>query len=261
MATAGMAVSTRGALAQSAKLDAIARNIANLLTVGYRRETVGFRANLEAATAFDPRPGDLDVTRRPLDLAIDGPGYFTVRDLETGADLYTRAGNFNIDSSGRLVTADGRCQALASDGRPLALDAATAGSVRVAEDGTLISGDVEYGQLGVVEFEDVARLARRGDNLVENRGALALDTAGLRAAEPAPDGAADGSAPPRQGRVGGASGSRIRQGTLERSSVDPALEQAELTRALRALEANLQMIRIMDAALERTVNEFARPAK
>ena len=221
MATAGIAVSTRGALAQSAKIDAIARNIANLLTVGYRRETIGFRANLEAATALDSRPGELDVTRRPLDLAIVGPGYFTVRDLETGAEGYTRAGNFSIDSSGRLVTADGRCQALASDGRPLALDAATAGSLRVAEDGTLISGDVEYGQLGVVEFEDVARLARRGD----------------------------------------ASGSRIRQGTLERSSVDPALEQAEMTRALRALEANLQMIRIMDATLERTVNEFARPLK
>ena len=90
-----------------------------------------------------------------------------------------------------------------------------------------------YGQLGVVEFEDVARLARRGDNLVENRGSA----------------------------LGGASGSRIQQGTLERSSVDPALEMAEMTRALRALEANLQMIRIMDATLERTVNEFARPAK
>jgi flagellar basal body rod protein FlgG len=87
--------------------------------------------------------------------------------------------------------------------------------------------------LGVVEFEDVARLARRGDNLVENRGSA----------------------------LGAASGSRIQQGTLERSSVDPALEMAELTRALRALEANLQMLRILDATLERTVNEFARPAK
>ena len=92
---------------------------------------------------------------------------------------------------------------------------------------------MENGQLGVVEFEDVARLAKRGDNLVENRGSA----------------------------LGAAAGSRIQQGTLERSSADPALDSAELTRALRALEANLQMIRIMDATLERTVNEFARPAK
>ena len=233
MATAGIEVSGRGALAQSAKLDVIARNLANLLTVGYRRETVGFRGKLDAVMGVDPRAGELDVTRRSLDLAILGPGYFAVRNLESGADYYTRAGNFNIDSSGRLVTADGRCQAVASDGRPIALDPAAAGGLRVAEDGTLFSGDVEHGQLGVVEFEDVARLARRGDNLVENRGSA----------------------------VGGASGSRIRQGTLERSSVDPALESAELTRALRALEANLQMIRILDATLERTVNEFARPAK
>src|SRR5258706_10937639 len=119
---------------------------------------IGFRANLEAAMAFDREPGDLDVTGRPLDLALNGPGYFTVRDLESGADYYTRAGNFSIDSSGRLVTADGRCQAVASDGRPIALDPAAAGSLRVSEDGTLIQGEVENGQLGVVEFEDVARL-------------------------------------------------------------------------------------------------------
>ena len=233
MATSSIAISGRGALAQSQKLEVIAHNLANALTVGFRRGPIGFGANLEAAMGLDPRAGELDVTRRTLDLAILGPGYFTVRDLETGADYYTRAGNFSIDSSGRLVTSDGRCQAVASDGRPLALDAATAGGLRVAEDGTLFSGDVEYGQLGVVEFEDVARLARRGDNLVENRGSA----------------------------LGGASGSRIQQGTLERSSVDPALESAEMIRALRALEANLQMIRIQDATLERTVNEFARPAK
>src|SRR5258706_4778389 len=195
---------------------------------------IGFRANLEAAMAFDREPGDCDVTGRPLDLAFNGPGYFTVRDLESGADYYTRAGNFSIDSSGRLVTADGRCQVVATDGRGIALDPAAAGSLRVAEDGALYQGEVENGQLvGVVQFEDVARLARRGDNLVENRGSA----------------------------LGGAPGSRIQQGTLERSSVNPVLESAELTRALRALEANLQMVRIQDATLERTVNELARPAK
>ena len=233
MTTTGIAISGRGALAQSAKLDVVAHNLANALTVGFRRRTIGFGANLEAAMGLDRRAGEPDVTRRPLDLAILGPGYFTVRDLESSADYYTRAGHFNIDSSGRLVTADGRCQVLASDGRGIALDPAAAGSLRVAEDGTLYQGEVENGQLGVVEFEDVARLAKRGDNLVENRGSA----------------------------LGAAAGSRIQQGTLERSSVDPALEQAEMTRALRALEANLQMIRILDATLERTVNEFARPAK
>jgi len=215
MSSAGIAISARGALAQSAKIDILANNLANVSTVAFRRDLVGFRANLEAVVASDPRSGDLEATRRPLDLAIAGSGYFTVRDLESGADYYTRAGNFNIDSSGRLVTADGRCQVLASDG-------------------TLYQGEVENGQLGVVEFEDVARLAKRGDNLVENRGS-ALGAA--------------------------AAGSRIQQGTLERSSADPALDTAELTRALRALEANLQMIRILDATLERTVSEFARPVK
>jgi len=234
VSTAGITVSARGASAQSARLNVLANNIANALTIGFRRASVGFSAHLEAALAFDQKQGDLDVTHRALDLAIQGPGYFAVRDLQTGADYYTRAGNFNIDSSGRLVTADGRCQVVATDGRGIALDPAAAGSLQVAADGALSQGSEEYGQLvGVVQFEDVARLAMRGDNLVENRGSA----------------------------LGGAPGSRIQQGTLERSTVDPALESAELTRALRALEANLQMIRIQDATLERTVNEFARPAK
>jgi flagellar basal body rod protein FlgG len=234
VSTAGIAISARGAAAQSVRLNVLANNVANALTTGFRRASVGFRANLDAAVALDPKAGSLELTRRPLDLAIAGPGWFQVRDLQSGADLYTRAGNFNIDSSGRLVTADGRCQVVATDGRGIALDPAIPGGFRVDGNGALYQGEVENGQLvGVVQFEDVARLAMRGDNLVENRGSA----------------------------VGGAPGSRIQQGTLERSSVDPALESAELTRALRALEANLQAIRIQDATLERTVNEFARPAK
>ena len=234
MSTYGISISGQGALAQSAKVDVIANNLANAATTGFRRDSIGFRANLEAAIASDRQQGDLDATRRPLDLAINGPGYFTVRDLESGAAYYTRAGNFNIDSSGRLVTADGRCQVTGTEGSGISLDPAATGSLRVGEDGALFQGEVENGQLvGVVEFEDVARLAKRGDNLVENRGSA----------------------------LGGAPGSRIQQGTLERSSVNPVLEMAEMIKALRALEANLQMIRIQDATLERTVNEFGRPAK
>jgi hypothetical protein len=73
------------------------------------------------------------------------------------------------------------------------------------------AGPMKYGQLVGVE-EGVARQARRGDDLGENR-------------------------------------------------VAPVLESVDLIRALRALEANLQAIRIQDATLERTVNEFARPAR
>ncbi len=238
MATQGISASTAGALAQSAKIDVLARNTANALTPGFRRDWISFRATLEGLPAvdrvgLDGEQGVLESTGRALDFAIDGPGYFTVGDLETGATYYTRAGHFTIDSSGRLVTADGRCQVLSANGRGIALDSAAAGSLRLTDDGTLFQGDVENGQLGVVEFEDVARLARRGDNLVENRG----------------------------GELGRAPAGRIQQGTLERSSVNPVLESAEMTRALRAREANLQAIRIQDAALERTVSEFARPAK
>lgn len=216
----------------------IANNVANSATLGFQKGWIGLRlvpGSVGPAvdlTTIGPASGELEVTRRPLDLAIRGAGYFSVRDLETGAELFTRAGNFNIDGSGRLVTADGRCQVMGADGHGIVLSGVP-GDVRVDPDGRLSQGEVENGQLGVVEFEDVSRLRRRGDNLFENLGSA----------------------------LGIAPGSRVEQGALERSSVHPVLETAEMIRALRALEANLQMIRIQEATLERTVNELARPEK
>ncbi|HEV3027998.1 MAG TPA: hypothetical protein VG457_10525 [Planctomycetota bacterium] len=106
--------------------------------------------------------------------------------------------------------------ALAQAARIEAIARRVAAASGVVENGQRVG--MEYGQWGgkngqrVGVDEEVARQARRGDDLGGNR-------------------------------------------------VAPVLESVDLIRALRALEANLQAIRIQDAVLERTVNEFARPAK
>ena len=258
MSTYGMYTSGLGAMGQSLKIDQISNNLANVATHGYRRDHISFRERLVEAledrpdlqyyneqvhrnggapfidqVTFDRQGGGYEQTHRPLDLAVVGNGFFTVRDLQSGTSYYTRAGNFTLSGDGRILTADGRYQLASDDGRGLALDPSLTGDLRVREDGTIFQGEVEVGRAGVVDFDDYGRLRKRGDNLFENTGAIASAPAGLR----------------------------VSQGTLEQSSVNPVVEMVEMIKALRALESNLQMLRFQDGVLDRAVNDFGRPQR
>jgi flagellar basal body rod protein FlgG len=242
MANDGIPVSARGAAAQSARLDLAAQNLANVATPGYRGERTGFRARFLTAlgrlgspepdrSRFDETPGPLEDTRRPLDLALRSRGFFAVRDLAAGGLFYTRNGGFTLDSQGRLVTADGRCEVLDADGAGLVLEPGRMDTIRVAPDGTLSQNGEAIGQLGVVDFQGPGALERHGRTLYA---------------------AAGGATPSVSAEA------RVDQGVLEGSSVDPLSSTMEMMRALRALESNLQMVRFQDAVLERTVNEYGR---
>jgi len=258
MSTYGMYTSGLGAMGQSLKIDQISNNLANVATPGYRRDHISFRERLVEAledrpdlqyynsqvhrnggapfvdqVTFDQDSGSYEQTHRALDLAVVGRGFFSVRDLQSGETFYTRAGNFMLGGDGRILTADGRYQLASDDGRGLTLDPGTGGELRVRDDGTLFQGDIEIGKAGVVDFDDYARLRKRGDNLFENSGATA-------------------SAPARL---------QVSQGTLEQSSVNPVAEMVEMIKALRALESNLQMLRFQDGVLDRAVNDFGRPQR
>lgn len=249
----GLRLSGLGAMGQSMKVDQIANNIANANTPGFRRDTMAFAERLEAArkdcaysalarrhggapvidaVGFEPRGGGYEITRRDLDLALVGDGWFSLRDLETGELSYTRAGNFEMNGDGRLTTADGRHELLADDGRAVALDASRGEKLLVREDGLLEQGGVEIGRLGITGFEDEARLTKVGETRVRNEGSA------TRSPE-----------------------ARVEQGTLERSGVNPVLEMVEMIKAFRVLETNLEMVRLQDAALDRAVNDAGRPQR
>lgn len=251
----GLELSGLGAMGQSMKIDQIANNIANANTPGFRRDTMAFAERLTRAVGgdcagynalarrggapvidavrFETAGGGYEVTRRPLDLALVGEGWFALRDVETGALSYTRAGNFEMNGDGRLTTADGRAEVLADDGRAIALDPAGDGKLLVREDGLLEQGGVEIGRLGITGFEDESRLSKVGETRVRNGGS----------ATRAP------------------LGTRVEQGTLERSGVNPVLEMVEMIKAFRVLETNLEMVRLQDAALDRAVNDAGRPQR
>ena len=111
--------------ATAQQLDVLGNNIANAGTTAFKRSRIAFGdvyANSVAATSNNPiglgvgvqainqifTQGGLTTTNNPLDVGISGDGFFVVQDVATKSNVYTRAGQFNVDAEGYLVTAGGQ---------------------------------------------------------------------------------------------------------------------------------------------------------
>lgn len=170
-------------IALQRKLDVVARNVANSDSTGFRSRELSFREYLKPERGVDEtgkkeRPlslvdprfqygsssrGALQPTGNPLDLAIDGEGYFVVRTAQ--GDRYTRAGALTIDSSGRIVTLSGN-PVMGRSG-PLQVPA-NDGEVSVAADGTISTKRAILGQLRLVGFANPERLQPAGESSLQS---------------------------------------------------------------------------------------------
>ncbi len=221
------------------EMAAIANNIANLSTTGYRREGTVFAehvrrtgeggAPLSMAAALgryiDDRPGALDPTGGTFDFALDGPGYFQVETAE-GLRL-TRAGSFTPNAEGELVAPDG-ARLLDAGGAPVFVPP-DARAVTLAPDGTLSADGVPVAQIGAV-------LPAGAESLIR--------TAGSRFAAP------DGTLP--------AEGARFLQGVLEGSNVDPMRELVRMVEVQRAYERAQGFLDREDERIRAVLRTFAR---
>lgn len=167
------------------ELDVIANNIANLNTTGFKGESVMFEQYLDPnarheifpgndrrisfvldrATLQDFSQGPLQRTEAPLDVAIDGPGFFAVQ--TQNGERYTRAGNFHLNPQGQLVTNNG--QQVLGQGGPIVLEP-TDSNIAIAADGTISATNAagvvgERGKLRMVTFANPAQLSQQGDGL------------------------------------------------------------------------------------------------
>jgi flagellar basal-body rod protein FlgF len=203
-------------------MDLIANNLANADTAGFKGEQVMFSEYLtrssdggrlsfvqDRALARDLREGKLERTGAPLDLAIQGKGWFVV-DTRSG-DRYTRNGHFKIDGDGRMVTASGEV-VMGSGGAPIVFGRDDK-DITIMEDGTVRADGVTRGKLRVVTFENEHELRNSGNNLFRT-GAAPQD-----AATP-----------------------RIAQGMVETSNVQPVVQMTEMITALRTFQGTQQMI-------------------
>lgn len=155
-------------------LDLLANNIANASAPGFKadREFYGLYVSAEAADSSAGVPTSLPVVERnwtdftqgtlipsnnPLDLAINGKGFFVAS--SPSGPVFTRMGGFRLSAQGELETADGY-QVRGQDGKTMHLDPAK--SIEVAPDGVIHQDGQPAGQIAVVNFKDPSALTKRG---------------------------------------------------------------------------------------------------
>lgn len=161
----GIYIGMSGAIAAQRRLDVVANNVANASTPGFRQQRAEFQSFLVgtgetqrpiekgfvalSGTHVDDSPGVISQTGNPLDVAIDGPGWFVVDASSSGGgQLLTRAGNFRMATDGTLVDQMGN--AIASDnGAPIRLRP-EGGPPSVGSDGTISQDGTTIARLSIV---------------------------------------------------------------------------------------------------------------
>ena len=213
------------------RLATISHNLANATTPAFRRElsttrpffewvdSVSLQAPLpQVRSLIDQRPGTLRQTGAPLDVAIEGPGWFEV--MSPDGPAYTRRGDFQLDARGVLVTHQGF--AVMGQSGEITLGN---GPVRIDGQGRVFDADRNAGQLRVVEFARPAALVDAGD------GVFRADDAGATpVAQPA-----------------------VRQGHLENGNVQTVGEMVRLIETMRRFETSQKLIQGVDEVLGRAI--------
>jgi flagellar basal-body rod protein FlgF len=144
-------LSMAGAKATMQRQDALANNIANVSTPGFRAELQAFRAvpvegsgastrvySIETTTGYDNTPGVVAATGRDLDVAVKGNSWLTVQALD-GTEAYTRGGSFEISNDGTLTTRSGL--PVMGDGGPIQVPQGS--SISFGSDGTVSAQGVD----------------------------------------------------------------------------------------------------------------------
>lgn len=218
-------------VAQKDALDVIANNLANVGTNGFKRDCVavstfrGILAECQAAEVAvvcpDASQGPLQSTGRPLDLAIEGDGYFCAQTPD--GVRYTRNGAFQISQNRDIVTSSGHLVM----GRKGAINVGNSAQVEVTSDGRVFKDGAEADQLRVVTLPEDS-LVKSGDSLFDSTGAA-------REGEP-----------------------QIRSGFLEKSNVSVVSEMIAMISATRHYEACAKALSAQDEMLGQAVNKLAQ---
>ena len=224
------------------RLNMISHNLANASTIGFKRQravAVPFQEHLAAhanegfsllqttlpghVIQTDSRPGALRSTSQPLDVAIEGGGFFEVKTPQGLA--YTRRGNFQLDPQGQLVTHDG--YPVMGLGGEIQL---TTTEPVIDKNGVIYEKDnKQAAQIKIVHFSNIETLARMGS--------------GLFAATP-------------DARPDSAGSTTVKQGHLEASNVTSMEEMVHLIETMRHFEAAQKIVQGYDEMMEKALKKF-----
>tara|TARA_B110001454_G_scaffold219200_1_gene251779 strand:+ start:1186 stop:2001 length:816 start_codon:yes stop_codon:yes gene_type:complete len=265
MSVKGIYTALSGAMAQSLQMDTIANNIANVNTPGFKRDTQVFNEYLTAnekeqtgmpvpripasiesfydmqggdksfvdakGTFTDHSQGTLKHTGNPLDIAIDGEGFFEIATPD-GVKL-TRAGNFTMDGNGKLVTKEGHfVLAAGGDGanpesRSITLNGSE--SLTVNDQGDIFNGTQLIAKISVVNVADKDGLEKIGNSLY---------------------GFKKGHNPEIIGRQNVS----VKSGFVEGSNVNVVQEMTDMIKTQRIFESTQKAISAYDSMNDKLVN-------
>jgi len=252
-----------GALMQEKRLEVLANNLANVNTNGFKEDRPVFETILTGNKESSPTiplpisasrnaltpslynlnrtllafsgmktdfsPGALKKTGNPLDLALEGDGFFSIRTPERV--MYTRDGSFTLNAGGELVTHEG-FTVLGENGK-ITIDAAESSDISVGQDGTILVNGNEVDKLKTVAFSRPYPLKKVGNSMFsltvpKNEGEADVDVA-------------------------------VRQGYLELSNVNVVKEMVMMVEVNRAYESYQKVIQgIFDTVNRKTVNDLGR---
>lgn len=228
--------------------DSVSQNITSSQTTGYRKRTVEFSTESAGKWNINPRgragdpdneanalftrvtnginflTGETQPTRRELDVAIQGDGFFEVKQPD-GTKAYTRNGEFRVRPDRTLVTG-GDLEVLTDGGAPITL-LPDGGALTFNRDGTVFQGDTSLGRLAIQKFA-------HPEALMPIAGGMFLPAAGAgmeAVAEP-----------------------ELMQGYLEQSNVQALREMVDLVLISRAYEANQKVITSVDQQMQKTLD-------
>lgn len=250
-------IAATGMQAQQIQIDVVSHNLANMTTTGYKRNRAEFQDLIyqdlrrvgtnssdtgtivptgvqiglgvkPAAVSRSHEEGTLNNTSNPLDVAIEGKGFFRV-ELPSGEFAYTRDGQFQLSPQGELVTSNGYLvsPSIVVPDNAVGVSINSQGQVQAVIDGQ--TAPVDLGQFDIVNFINPAGLKAVGDNLYMESEASGDPLVGVAAEE---------------------GFGTIQQGFLEGSNVNPITEITNMIVAQRAYEMNSKVITASDEMLQ-----------
>lgn len=224
-----LAATSRALRGLEIRQEAAAHNLANASTPGFRAVRVFSGLSRDGGgpvviSARDATSGSVTITGRPLDLAVEGPGFLVVS--ADGGEALSRAGSLSVDDSGVLVDAGGR--PVLGTGGPVIVPP---GELHITTEGEIYADGVRIDRLRV-------EAPGPGASLPAAAGGLLL----------IPEGQSTMHSP----------GSRIRQGRVEESNVNPVRAMTDMIEIQRSFATLQRSIQVMDGVMERVVNDIGR---
>jgi flagellar basal-body rod protein FlgG len=211
-------------------IEIVTNNLANAQTTGFKRDfgrVLESQQLLDVGTTIDTTAGPITFTQNPLDVAIDGEGFFAI---QTPAGIrFTRNGSFSLDASGDLVTKQGM-KVLSSSGSPINV---TGNNIGIQDGGIVTADGNEVATLKVVNFQNINLLQKEGSNHFVWSGS----TDGVHDVDQA----------------------RVKSGSLERSNVNSMTEIIQLMGAYRDFESVQKTLKTLDGDMNaKLIQELGR---